>query len=138
MTRFSALSVLLFGLFGLLSITACKKDPAADRDKFIGDYAAEETCNPNLPFNMTVFESNTGENDVIITNFGNFAHNVNATVSGSSIVMSTQSFTINNGSPVVITLSGNGTIEGKTMTIAYTWSSQTSGEVTCIVTCTQG
>lgn len=138
LTRFSAFPVLLFGLFGLLFTTACNKDPEADREKFLGKYSVQETCNPNLSFEMIVYESNTGENDILITNFGNFGHNVTATVSGNTLTIHMQNFTINTGTPIVITLSGSGNTADNTMTVVYSWSSSSSGgEITCIMTCTK-
>lgn len=136
MTRFSAFSLVLLGL---LSATSCKKDPEPEREKFLGTYSVQENCNPNLPFDMKVFESGDAENAITITNFGNFAHNVTAIVSGNALIIDPQTFTFNNiNPPVAITLSGNGSLVDNTMTIVYSWMSPTSGgEITCIMTCTK-
>lgn len=131
-------AVLSFTLVTLF-FTACKKDETFDRDKFIGTYQATEDCTPGQSFTMTIQATAGGDNGVVISNFGNFDNAVTATVSGNNITVPSQTFNVNaGGALLIITVSGNGSISDKTMTITYTWmDAAMGGSDTCVMTGTK-
>jgi hypothetical protein len=109
-----------FALICLLSsaiflTTSCKKDEPPARDKFLGAYNVNENCTTgNFNYSITITASTNSEDAVIISNYGDYAVNVRATVSGSNINI--------NDTQGGITFSGSGNISGNTLTIIYTAS----------------
>lgn len=98
------------------------------RDKFLGSYQVSEACTTgNYSYSVTIVESVTAPNMILIQNFGNFATTVNvpATVSGENITF--------NYTQDGVTFSGSGSITGNTLVIIY----QASGGFTdsCTMTC---
>lgn len=105
-------TILLTGV--VLFTTSCKKDKTPDRDKFLGAYSVVQTCGSgNASYDITIIESGTADNAVIIVNLYNITQQWSATVSGDNITISTQ---------VVgaITWSGSGSIAGNSLTISFT------------------
>lgn len=85
------------------------------RDKFIGNYNVNENCNSgNFNYAISVNESATDKNFIVISNFGNYGLNIRASVSEASLNI--------NDTQNSITFSGSGDINGNTLTIIYTAS----------------
>jgi len=112
----------------VLLTTSCEKDEIPARQKFLGSYQVNENCNSgSYTYSMTVVESATSDDGIIMQNFGNFQStiNVNATVNNENI-----SFNVTQDG---VTVTGSGTITGNTLTVIY----QTSGgfDDNCTATC---
>ena len=106
--------VLLLGGFFIMT-SSCKKEETPDRDKFIGTYNVNETCSSGtFSYAITVSESTTSEDAIVINNFGDYGVNVRATVSGNNITF--------NDTQGGGTFSGSGSISDNTLTIIYTVS----------------
>lgn len=86
------------------------------RAKFLGTYNVNETCTSGTyNYTITITESGTSDDAIIITPFGNYENtSVRATVSGAGI-----SF---NDTQNAITFSGSGDITGNSLSIIYTAS----------------
>ena len=120
----------LFILGIVLATASCKKDETPDRDKFLGAYTVVETCGSgNDSYDITIIESGTAENAVIIVNLYDFGAQISATVSGNNI-------TIPSSTTGGITYSGNGTISGNTLTVTFTVSDGSASD-NCTATCTR-
>jgi len=97
------------------------------REKFLGSYNVNETCTSGtFTYSITVTESTTAEDAIVINNFGSYNLNVRATVSGENINY--------NDTQNGITFSGRGSISGNTLTIIYT-ASQGGQTDNCTKTC---
>lgn len=106
----------------------CKKDDPPARDKFLGSYQVNENCNTGTySYSLSIVESASSLDGVIIQNFGNFQTtiNVNANVSGDNMTF--------NATQDGVTLTGSGSINGNTLTIIY----QAAGQFddSCTATC---
>ena len=92
------------------------------RVKFYGNYNVSETCTPtaNGTYSSTI-SSGADITKINITNFGDSALNVSATVDGTNITIPSQSLTVStpNG-PVTSSVAGTGSISGSIVTITYT------------------
>lgn len=121
---------------GCTNIHAENYDPDADnddgscilsRDKFIGSYNVNENCDSgNWNYSISVTASTTAEDAIVIGNFGDYAVNLRATVSGANITF--------NDTQDGITFSGTGNISGNTLTIIY--SASAAGQTdNCTKTC---
>lgn len=96
------------------------------RDKFIGTFAGTETCDSGTySWSMTVTESTTDVDGIILSNFGDFGESIRATVSGSNLTL--------NDTQVGITFSGTGTINGSALTINYAASGAFTDN--CVANC---
>ncbi len=101
-----------------------------ERADFIGTYNVTEACTSgNYTYAITVTTSATGVTSVIITNFGDYGVNVNATVNGDNLTIASQ--TVGGG-----TFSGTGQISGNILTITYNVTAGTSTD-DCTMTCTK-
>jgi len=86
------------------------------RDKYIGIYKVNENCNTgNFSYTLTIIESITGPDAVVIRNLGGFNLDIKATVGIASKIF----FSDTQNS---ITFSGEGDINGSTLTVIYTAS----------------
>lgn len=87
------------------------------RDRYLGTFKVNENCNSgNFTYNVTISAAVAGGEAVVINNLGNYGFNVNANIaSGAKLIFSeTQS---------TITFSGEGDINGNTLSIVYSTSS---------------
>ncbi len=98
------------------------------RAKFLGTYNVNESCTSGTySYNITITESGTADDAIVITPFGNYQGvSVRATVSGAGI-----SF---NDTQNAITFSGSGDISGNSLSIIYT-ASQGGVMDNCTKTC---
>lgn len=111
-------------------LTGCKEDEP-DRDKFIGTYAVSEVCTANgtITYNIDITAGASSDDAVVISNFGDFDIDANATVSGNDL-------TLTNPFPAGETLTATGTIAGSVLTINY--NAELTGFVDdCVMTCTK-
>lgn len=106
----------------LFSTTSCKKDDIPDRDKFLGSFSVVETCgNGNDTYDLSIIESGSSENAVVIMNLYDWQESMSGTVNGNSITIPSQ---LSDG----LTFSGNGTISGNTLTINFSVSNGTDSD----------
>jgi hypothetical protein len=124
----------------LLFCVSCKKDPPA-RDQFIATYSVVEACpSGNSNYTVSISTSTKSEEAVLINNFADLGTSatVDATVSGTSITIPSQTLNITatSGQRVAVSLSGTGTISGTTLSVSYSYSIGTTGE-TCTMNCTK-
>lgn len=90
------------------------------RDKYVGIYTVNENCNSgNFSYTLTIAESVTGTDAVVVRNLGGFNLDIKASVGTASKIF----FSDTQNS---ITFSGEGDINGSTLTIIYTASQGTS------------
>lgn len=102
------------------------------REKFIATYNVSEACTSgNFTYAITITTSSAGVSNIIITNFGDFTVNVNATVNSNGTSITIPNQTLGGG-----TFSGTGQISGNILTITYTVTAGTSTD-TCTMTCTK-
>ena len=127
---------LLF-ILAIFSPAACKKDETLDRASFLGSYNATEDCTPGQSFFTSVSASATSDEEVVIFNFGNFDIGVKGKISGNNITVPSQTFNkIAGGVELQLTVSGQGSISGETLTISYTWTEANMGGTdSCTMTC---
>lgn len=119
--------ILLF-LVSLFLGIGCKKDDPPARDKFLGSYQVNENCTTGTySYSLSIVESASSLEGVIIQNFGNFQStiNVNAIVSGDNLTF--------NATQDGVTITGSGSINGNTLTIIY--QAAGSFEDSCTSTC---
>jgi hypothetical protein len=119
--------ILLFAVSLFLGI-GCKKDAPPARDKFLGSYQVNENCTTGTySYSLSIVESASSLEGVIIQNFGNFQStiNVNAIVSGDNLTF--------NATQDGVTITGSGSINGNTLTIIY--QAAGSFEDSCTSTC---
>lgn len=119
--------ILLF-LTSLFLGIGCKKDDPPARDKFLGSYQVNENCTTGTySYSLSIVESASSLEGVIIQNFGNFQStiNVNAIVSGDNLTF--------NATQDGVTITGSGSINGNTLTIIY--QAAGSFEDSCTSTC---
>lgn len=118
-------------LLAVISITtSCKKDDMPDRDKFLGAYSVVETCGGgNDAYDLTIIESGSSEDAIVVANFYNWGGQLSATVDGNNITIPSQ---LNDG----LTFSGSGTISDNTLTINFMVSDGTNSD-TCNAICTR-
>jgi len=116
-------SILLFLVLSVaLLFPACKKDEIPDRDKFLGVFSVIETCgNGNDTYDLTISESGSSENAVVVVNLYDWEESMSATVSGNVITIPSQ---LSDG----LTFSGSGTITDNTLTINFTVSNATNSD----------
>lgn len=99
----------------VLFTTSCKKDETPDRDKFIGTYNVNENCTSGTySYSITISESSSDEDAVVISNFGDYGINARADVNGDNLNI--------NDTQDGVTVSGSASINGSTLTIIYTAS----------------
>ena len=123
-----SLLLCLMALFLAFS-TSCSDDEP-DRDKFLGAFSAIETCGGgNDTYDITILESGSGENAIIINNLYDWDESASATVSGSSVTIPSQ---LLDG----LTFSGSGTISDNTLTINFVVSNGTDSD-SCNAICTR-
>lgn len=105
------------------------------RAKFLGPYSVTDGCSASgaATYSININKSNTEINVVLISNFWNlFANNVKATVNGTNLTIATQE-PDNDGYKVT----GNGTINGNTLTINYTVIAPGGASDVCTAICTK-
>ncbi|MBK8558011.1 MAG: hypothetical protein IPL65_20715 [Lewinellaceae bacterium] len=126
--KFLYATILLAGL--TLFTFSCKKDKTPDRDKFLGAYSVVETCGSgNDSYDITVIESGTAENAVVIVNLYDAGQQWTATVNGDNITIPTQVVS-------ATTWSGSGSIAGNSLTISFTGSNSGVSD-NCTAICTR-
>ena len=104
------------------------------RKKYVGFYNSYETCNltPAQNFNTEVREANDNLTDILIYNLANiFVLPVRATVNKSTFVIEYQNPDLSG-----LSVSGNGSIAGNSISIQYVIDYHGSDQITksCIVT----
>lgn len=102
---------LFAGMMALLvvTMTSCGND----RDKFLGVFNVNDACNSgNYTYQVTISESSSGGDAVLISNFGGYQPSitVSATISGDNITIPTQ--TVAGAS-----ISGSGSLSGNILTM---------------------
>ncbi len=120
----------------VFTFSSCEKDKDPDRLVFLGSYTVLESCSisGNLEYNISINESSTSEDDIVINNFGDFGAPIRATVKGSTLTIAAQTITVQG---VAINVSnGSGSLNGNLLTIAYTYSVAGNSEA-CSMTCTK-
>ncbi|MFN0214260.1 MAG: hypothetical protein ACKVT2_08390 [Saprospiraceae bacterium] len=126
--QFVICAILLTGLVFIAS--SCKKDKTPDRDKFLGAYSVVETCGSgNDTYDLTILESGTSENAIIVANLYGSGTQLSATVSGSNVTIASQV-------ALGITWSGSGSISGNTLTISFMVSAGGASD-NCTALCTR-
>ncbi len=110
-------------MLGAALLSSCKKngkDPEPDRNKFLGNYALQETCTGNPDdYNISVTAGDAAD-EITIKDLYFPGIVAKATVSGSSITIPSQDFGGHyQGEPVTITLSGSGTLDDSKLSISY-------------------
>ncbi len=127
--------IMLSGMAILLSL-GCQKDKDPDRLAFLGSYSVIEACSVtgNWEYNISITESTTDEDDIVINNFGDFGGSIRATVSGKGLNIPAQTVNVN-GTAFNIA-NGTGSINGNLLTMSYTYSVGADSE-SCSMTCTK-
>jgi len=89
-----------------------------DRDAFIGTYAVTESCaSGNYSYSLTISEASQNKVTVILTNLGDFqSTTLSASVNGGSLTINSQTVDVSGTS---VTFSGQGALNGSTLTINY-------------------
>ena len=87
----------------------------------------------NFTYQITISNSSTGADKVLISNFGGYGVSVTATASGNSLNVATQQVDISGNSA---TFSGSGQLSGNILTLSYTISGGGSSE-SCTMNCTK-
>ncbi len=132
-------SIALYGCSkkGCTDATADNYDPDATessdncipaRDKFLGDYLVQANCtDTSYVYNISIITA-TGLNKIVIQNFGDYAIDVNASVSGSLVEITEDTY----GTKII---SGSGELSGYTMVLHYiAVEIGTSDTVSCTIT----
>ena len=97
-----------------------------ERAKFIGTYSAVSACLGTTAYTVSIAESSSGIDKVVISNMGNSAWTAIGTVNGTSISISG---TATDATCGTITMSGGGSISGNIITLSnvtYTVSNTTT------------
>ncbi|MFN4880458.1 MAG: hypothetical protein ACK5AS_01015 [Bacteroidota bacterium] len=162
MKIFSASSLSALALSTMLFFSACTTDPCKDvvcendgtcndgtceciagyegddcstemRTKFAGQYSVTDGCSASgaASYTINITSSSSDVSKVLISNFWNlFANNVVATVNGTNLTIANQE-PDNDGYKVT----GNGTINGNTLTINYTVIDPLGASDVCTAIC---
>jgi hypothetical protein len=103
-----------------------------DRDAFIGTYSVSEICSGTpFSYNITISESSANTVTVTLGNFGDYSVTVNGTVSGTNLVIASQTVDVTGDA---YTFAGTGSLNGNVLTINYTATYNTTTDV-CVATC---
>lgn len=121
-------SYVLIFFISIFSFISCEKEePVLDREKFLGSYNVSESCTSGTySFAISITESSTSDDIIIINNFADYQLNIRATVDGSNITF--------NETQQGVSFSGSGNISGNSLTIIYTASVSGATE-NCTKTC---
>ncbi len=108
---------LLFTCFlagSLIVLSGCKKDDdGADRSDFVATYSVIETCGAgNDSYDITITESSTSDDGILIANLYDWDETATATVDGDNLTIPSQ---LLDG----LTFSGTGTLDGNELTINF-------------------
>ncbi|MBA3898947.1 MAG: hypothetical protein H0X62_01865 [Bacteroidetes bacterium] len=104
----------------------------AVRSKFLGTYAFTENCNSGADqYSVTVNADGSDIQKIRIVNIYGAGLTTEATVSGTSLTIASQSFGSTNS-----TISGSGSVSGNNLTITYTVTA-TAGSDSCTGTGTK-
>ena len=97
---------------------------------FVADYNVQESCNLgnfNYDISIVILESNATE--ILITNFGDFDHDVSANVAGFEFEIPSQ---FHDGDTIV----GTGLMEDNVLNIDYTLITDQADTLICSMICT--
>ena len=124
-------SIVLISILSGFIFNCCEKEyPPPARDQFLGLFTVVETCGSgNDTYDITIMESGTNANAIIINNLYDWEESASATVNGNSVSIPSQ---LLDG----ITFSGSGTISGNTLTISLSLSAGNAAD-NCNLICTR-
>lgn len=130
------LKLLTLFLGVMMMFQSCEKDDTPDRIKFLGTFSVVESCpGINVSYNMIITESSTNEEEVIITNFGDFSNGaVRAQIKGNDIIIPSQIINIS-GNAINIS-NGTGNLNGNILVIQYSFAIGTQSR-SCAMNCTK-
>ena len=112
---FIAAAILTVSLF-----TSCEKED--DRDAFVGTWNVNETWtisgwgSGTDNYTITISKSSTADNGIIVSSFGDIDVTINATVSGSSVTIPSQTVYYDGDA---VNVSGSGSLSGSTLIYNY-------------------
>ncbi len=118
-------ALMLLAVFGMIGFSGCEDDEDPARDKFLGSYTTNETCDGTgtSQYTLTITASANNENDILLTVAG--GDPILSTVSGDRLTFNT---TVNGDQ-----FEGNGTLSGSTLTLIYS-ATNTFGVNSCNAT----
>jgi len=128
--RLFPISLFLFTLL-LNGFFSCeeKEDPPA-RDKFLGIYTVVESCGSgNDSYEITIIESGSAENAVVVFNLYDWDENATASIDGNKINIPSQ---VLDGMNFI----GSGTLSENTLSISLTVSANGQSD-NCNLICSQ-
>lgn len=93
-----------------------------DRAQFIGSYSVSESCTTDdYEYNMSISNSTSAANEIILDGLYELTVGLNATVSGNDLtIVPGQSNTDQSNTGEFESIEGSGSISGNTVTITYT------------------
>lgn len=136
---------MLFLALLTFAFQACEVDNGPDdRDPFVDLYNVTDRCESDtIDYFIDIYKANKNGDEILIDGDGLFAIGkiVEAIVTGKKIVIPLQTFPIGSDPNLFYEFSGNGTLDGNVLTIAYKVLT-VQGEIVlsdndCIATCTK-
>jgi len=103
---------LVFALSSLLLSSCCKEEEVPDRNKFFGTYDCSEQCDSgDWSYVLTITESTSGGDAIILGNFGGYGINLKGTVTGDSFILEQ--------TEQGVMFNSTGTMEGNSLSFNY-------------------
>jgi hypothetical protein len=152
----NSIKTLILCTFAAISLASCNREVSSTSnnvvssntqqvEKFLGMYSAAEACssNQNAKFSIEITPSVKKTDEITISNFGPFGDtDVKATVFENVLTIPAQTISaVVEGKKTDVTImSGKGLIEGKQMTLRYSYSIPKETDLvmaSCSMTCTK-